>query len=176
MANETRFAPELHLPPAAARSVSRAAKEKTKPPAESGLSEDHRIVSQAQAEPLPKGCVGVCVRVRLSGCPSRRWSRALGGRLMNELVGHGGVGHLRLNDIVQGDQIVLEGVEAREAQAIAAALGRAIDATNHVRIDPQKTIANVAQREADAVAAQVALGCGPQSTPGGLVTPTPWFG
>ncbi len=163
MANETRLAPELHVPPPAARSGSQAAREKTKSPAESALSEDHRIVSPAQAEPLPKGCVGVRVRVRLSGCPSRRWARALGGRLVNELVGHAGVGHLRLNDIVQGDQIVLEGVEATEARAIAAALGRAIDATNHVRIGAQKTIANVAQREADAVAAQVALGCGPQS-------------
>jgi hypothetical protein len=182
MASETRHAPELFVQPTVARSGSRAAREKPKPPAHRALSEDHRIVSQAQGEPLPKGCVGVRVRVRLSGCPSRRWSRALCARLVNELVGHAAVGHLRLDDIVQGDQIVLEGVEAKDAWALASALGRAIDAANHMRIGAQKTIGNVAQEEADAIAAQVALGytsiqtsvrsaadtCG--------LTPTHWFG
>src|SRR4051794_17918686 len=66
-------------------------------------SEQHRIVGPPNGEPLPDGRVGVRVRIRLSGCPSRRWSRDLSARLANELVGHPAVGHLRLNDIVQGD-------------------------------------------------------------------------
>ena len=58
--------------------------------------------------------------------PSRRWSRDLGARLIRELSGHTAVGHLRLNinDVVQGDQIVLEGVEASEATELAGALQR----------------------------------------------------
>src|SRR4051795_10225784 len=94
------------------------------------MSEQYRIVGEGRGEPLPAGRVGVRVRIPLSGCPSRRWSRDLSARLTNELVGHEAVGHLRLNDIVQGDQLVLEGVEAREAPALADALRRAVDATN----------------------------------------------
>ena len=76
------------------------------------MSEDYEIV-EIGGEPLPAGAVGMRVCVRLSGCPSSRWSRALTARLGNELVGHAAVGHLRLNEIVRGDRIVLEGVEAK---------------------------------------------------------------
>ena len=46
--------------------------------------------------------------------------------MANELIGHVAVGHLRLNQIVQGDQIILEGVEANEAPALADALRRVV--------------------------------------------------
>jgi hypothetical protein len=96
------------------------------------MSEDHQIVSQTQGEALPEGCTGVRVRVQLSGCPTRRWSRDLAARLSRELVGHAAVGHLRLNvnDLVHADQIVLEGVAAREAPVLGGALERAVNATN----------------------------------------------
>jgi hypothetical protein len=48
-----------------------------------------------------------------------------------ELTGHAAVGHLRLNEIIQGDEIVLEGVESGEASNIAAAVERAVYAANH---------------------------------------------
>jgi hypothetical protein len=136
------------------------------------MSEDYRIV-EVRGEPLPAGGVGVRVCVRLSGCPSRRWSRDVIARLGNELVGHAAVGHLRLNEIVQGDQIVLEGVEASEAPALAGALWRAVDAANQTGAGGQNSSANVAQEEADAIAEQIAL------EPAGerdQVTPSGWFG
>ena len=73
------------------------------------MSEDHNIISDARRESPPAGRVGVRVRVQLSGCPSGRWSRALSAHLSKELVGHAGVGHLRLKEIVQGDQDRLGG-------------------------------------------------------------------
>ena len=94
------------------------------------MSESYRIVADPSGEPLPAGRVGVRVRVPLSGCPSERWSRALGAHLVNEFTGHTAVGHLRLNSIVQADQIVLEGVESAEAPHLGDVLQRAIDATN----------------------------------------------
>jgi ribosomal protein S27AE len=94
------------------------------------MGEQHRIVGPASGEPLPDGHVGVRVRIPLSGCPSARWSRDLSARLTNELVGHPAIGHLRLNDIVQGDHIVLEGVEDREASLLWDALASAVTATN----------------------------------------------
>jgi hypothetical protein len=85
------------------------------------MSEDHHIVTRARGEPLAAGSVGVRVRIQLSGYPSRRWMRDLGGCLTRELLGHPAIGHLRLNvnDIVQGNEIVLEGVEEREAPSLA---------------------------------------------------------
>jgi hypothetical protein len=135
------------------------------------MSEDYRIV-QVYGEPLPAGSVGVRVCVRLSGCPSRRWSRDLIARLGNELVGHAAVGHLRLNDIVQGDQMVLEGVEPSEAPALAGALRRAVDATNQTDTEGESSSANVAQEEADAIAHQIAEPAGERDQ----VTPSGWFG
>jgi hypothetical protein len=116
------------------------------------MSEHHRIAGEARGEPLPAGRVGIRVRIPLSGCPSRRWSRDLSARLTNELVGHDAVGHLRLNDIVHGDQLVMEGVEAREAPALAEALRRAVDATNAACPDEAERSRNVAPREADEIA------------------------
>jgi hypothetical protein len=94
------------------------------------MSEEHQIVGLASGEPLPEGHVGVCLRFPLSGTPSARWSRDLTARLGAELTGRAAVGHLRLNQLVQGREIVLEGVESDEASHIAGAVERAVDAAN----------------------------------------------
>ena len=94
------------------------------------MSEQHCIVGLACGEPLPAGRVGVRVRFALSGSPSPRWSRDLRARLTVQLAGRPAVGHLRLNDVVQGSEIVLEGVESAEASSIAGAVERAADAVN----------------------------------------------
>jgi hypothetical protein len=78
---------------------------------------------------------------------------------------------MRLNDIVQGDHIVLEGVEAREAPNLAGALRRAVEATNQACASaegPSPTASNVAEHEAVAIADQVRIGdaidrCGPEA-------------
>ena len=118
------------------------------------MSEDYQIVSRARGEPLPEGCTGVRVRVQLSGCPSRRWSRDLAAQLSRELVGHAAVGHLRLNvnDIVQADQIVLEGVEQREAPALGDALKQAVDAANRASTGAPNPPPNMARKKADDIA------------------------
>ena len=118
------------------------------------MSEDYRIVSRARGEPLPEGCTGVRVRLQLSGCPSSRWSCDFAARLSRELVGHAAVGHLRLNvnDLVQGDQIVLEGVEQREAPALGDALQQAVDAANGASTGAPNPPPNVAQKEANGIA------------------------
>lgn len=123
------------------------------------MSEHHEIIGRARGEPLAAGCVGVRVRVRLSGCPSRRWSQALAGRLATELAGHAAVGHLRINvnEIVQGDEIVLEGVESSEAPALAQPLQRAVDGVNQVATSEPNLERNVTQREADAIAGQISV-------------------
>jgi hypothetical protein len=126
------------------------------------MSEQHQIVSDASGEPLPAGAVGVRVRVQLSGSPSSQWSRALRANLSNELVGHAAVGHMRLNDIVQGNQIVLDGVEPSEAPTLAGSLRRAVEATNQARPRGQNPTGNMAQEEADAVADQITLDRGPR--------------
>jgi hypothetical protein len=119
------------------------------------MSEHHRIAGASHGEPLPEGRVGARVRVPLSGCPSRRWSHDLKARLTNELVGHPAVGHLRLDNVVQGDQIVLEGVEEREAPLLSGALERAIDATNAACGVDTSAGANLPEPEAEAIAHMV---------------------
>src|ERR1700729_3611747 len=123
------------------------------------MSEHHEIIGEARGEPRAVDCVGVRVRVRLSGCPSRRWSQALAGRLASELAGHTAVGHLRINinEIVQGDQIVLEGVESSEAAVLAQPLQRAVDGANQAATREPNREWNVTQREADAIAGQISV-------------------
>jgi hypothetical protein len=139
----------------AVRGPGRGASDEHDSSEEVEMSEHHRIVGAPHGEPLPKGRVGVRVCVPLSGCPSSRWSLDLRARLTNELVGHPAVGHLRLNDLVQGDQIVLEGVEEREAPLLSQALRRAIDATNAACAVGPKPSGNVPTPEADAIAHKV---------------------
>jgi hypothetical protein len=121
------------------------------------MSEEHSIAGSAKGEPLPAGRVGVRLRIPLSGSPSRRWSRDLSARLTTELTGHAAVGHLRLNEVVQGQEIVLEGVEAGEAPNIAGAVERAVDATNQACADRphDDTHEHAQEAEADAIARTV---------------------
>jgi hypothetical protein len=121
------------------------------------MSEEHQIVGLARGEPLPAGRVGVCLRFPLSGSPSPRWSRDLSARLALELTGRAAVGHLRLNELVQGHEIVLEGVESDEASNIAGAVERAVDATNSDCADSKDVdqSENAPRTEADGVARQV---------------------
>jgi hypothetical protein len=120
------------------------------------MAEEHSIVDSAKGEPLPAGRVGVRLRIPLSGSPSRRWSRDLSARLTTELTGHAAVGHLVLNDVVQGDEIVLDGVESAESPNIAGAVERAVDATNQACADePDDTASENRQAEAEAVARTV---------------------
>jgi hypothetical protein len=121
------------------------------------MAEKHTIVGPANGAPLPMGRVGVRLRIPLSGEPSRRWSRDLSARLSVELTGHANVGHLTLNDVIQGHEIVLEGVESGEAKALAGAVERAVDATNRACADaPDDSVSLKPQEEADAIARTVA--------------------
>ncbi len=119
--------------------------------------EDYRIISSARGEPRALGDVGVCVRVKLSGCPSRRWSRDMGARLTGELLGHPSAAHLRVNvdELVHGDEIVLDGVEDRDTAGLAGALQRAVDGANRADIPEAVRVPNVTQREANAVASHM---------------------
>lgn len=120
------------------------------------MSEEHRIVGLARGESLPEGQVGIRVRFALSGSPSARWSRDLRSRLMLQLAGHPAVGHLRLNDVVQGSEIVLEGVESAEASSLAGAVERAVDAANDDCADGEDDQSGKArQSEANAIAHEV---------------------
>jgi hypothetical protein len=125
------------------------------------MTEDHQIVGESHGEPLPAGRVGVRVRLQLSGCPSGQWSNALSANLYKEFLGHPAVGHLRLDEIVQGDQIVLDGIEENEASTLGGTLRRAVDATNKTCIRDADPTANVAQEDADAIARQVDVGSEP---------------
>lgn len=123
------------------------------------MSEHYEVIGRAHGEPRPVGCVGVRVRVGLSGFPSRWWCNAFAGRLVTELTGHAAVGHLQINinELVQGDQIVLEGVESSEATALAQPLQRAVDGANQAATGEPNRKRNVTQREADAIAGQISV-------------------
>jgi hypothetical protein len=123
------------------------------------MSEDYRIISAPRGEPRSSGDVGVRVRLQLSGRPSRRWSRDLGAQLTRELVRHPGAAHLRvkLDELVQGDEIVLDGIEDRDTPGLADAVRRAIDAANRAEAREVDRAPNVSQGEADAVAGHIPL-------------------
>ncbi len=120
------------------------------------MAEIHRVAGPPRGEPLPAGRVGARVRIPLSGTPSPRWSRVLTARLSTALVGHPAVGHLDLNGLVQGADIVLEGVEAAEAGRIGPALDGAIQAANRDseqgEAAAREVARNMEQDEADAIA------------------------
>jgi hypothetical protein len=99
----------------------------------------------------------VRLRIPLSGAPSRRWSHDLSARLTVELTGHPNVGHLVLNDVIQGHEIVLDGVESGEVEALAAAIEDAVEATNRACADaPDDAVPMKSREEADAIARTVA--------------------
>ena len=119
------------------------------------MSETHQIAGAPRGEPLAAGRVGARVRVPLTGAPSPRWSRALCGHLANELTGHAAVGHLRIREVVQGSDLVLEGVEEGEAPALGACLERAVAATNAAPDPAEPPSVNMPQAAADSIAVQV---------------------
>ena len=122
------------------------------------MSETHHIAGTARGEPLPEGRVGARVRVPLSGAPSPRWSRALSAQLANALSGHPAVGHLQLDHLVQGSDIVLEGVEEREAPALGPCLERAVEAANAcVEADSEPSPTNMPREVAEKIATDVHL-------------------
>jgi hypothetical protein len=123
------------------------------------MSEHYRIIGPPHGEPRSEGDVGARIHVPLSGRPSRRWSLDLGARLTTELVAHPGVAHLRMNvnELVQADEIVLDGIEDRDTQTLADALRRAVDAANHACADEVNRTPNVSQPDAEAIASHIPL-------------------
>jgi hypothetical protein len=117
------------------------------------MSESHRISGPVHGEPLPAGRVGARVRVPLSGTPGRRWSRVLTAHLAHDLTGHCAVGHLHLNDVVQGRDLVFDGVEDREAAALGRCVREAVEAANHACAgDGPARPANMSAHDAQAIA------------------------
>jgi hypothetical protein len=122
------------------------------------MSETHTITGAPRGEPRSEGEVGARLRIPLSGSPSQQWSRGLGAHLMAALNGHEAVGHLRLNNVVQGADIVLEGVTAPHASALAPALVDAVEETNRcAEQGDQRPQAprNMGQEEANRIAAEL---------------------
>jgi hypothetical protein len=64
---------------------------------------------------------------------------------------------LSVNDLVQADQIVLEGVEAREASVLGGALERAVDGANRGSTAGSNPPPNMTQYEADTIAHAIEL-------------------
>jgi hypothetical protein len=124
------------------------------------MSERHSIAGTPRGEPLPEGQVGARIHIALTGTPSPQWSRGLGAHLMTELTGHAAVGHMRLNEVVQGADIVLEGVSAPQASALGPALVSAVEEANRCAEEgdrrPQPPC-NMSQEEANRIAAELRL-------------------
>ena len=124
------------------------------------MAERHHIAGAARGEPLPEGRVGARVRIPLTGTPSSAWSRLMCGHLAAALTGHGPVGHLHLDELVQGAEIVLEGVEDDEAGRLGLAVREAVEAANRAseRTDRPVERFNMEKAHADRVAAEMRLG------------------
>lgn len=126
------------------------------------MTERHGIAGSARGEALPPDRAGACVRVPLDAPPTPRWSSVLTAHLATALTGHRAVGHLRLNRLVQGHEIVLEGVEEAEAERLGPALREAIAAANRACCadddDAAERPCNMAQQEADRLARTVEAG------------------
>jgi hypothetical protein len=143
------------------------------------MSDDYRIISSPRGEPRSLGDAGVRIRVQLSGRPSRRWSHDLCARLAIELVRHPAATHLcmKADELVQGDEIVLEGVEDRDPTTLANAVRRAVDAANRACAAEIDRAPNVSQSEADAVASHIPLNeSGPAPSTAGTDPPCPRCG
>jgi hypothetical protein len=122
------------------------------------MSETHQLTGQVHGEPLAAGQVGARVRFGLTGTPGPRWSSVLTAHLAQDLTGHCAVGHLHLGDVVQGRELVLEGVEDREAAALGSCLQRAVEAANQAcASDEAREPANMSQQEAEEIAQHVEL-------------------
>jgi hypothetical protein len=112
-----------------------------------------------RGEPRGANQIGVRVCLPLSGAPSAQWSRVLSAHLVTELTGHRAVGHLRLDNVVRGSEIVLDGVEEPEADCLGQVIARAVAAANHAsrRANAEAPQGNVAAEEAERIARKVAL-------------------
>jgi hypothetical protein len=120
------------------------------------MPEHHEITGPVTGVPLPAGRVGASVRVPLDSPPSPRWSQAFSARLSRELVGGASVAHLSLDRAVQGSDIVLDGVENRQAERLGGALRAAVDAANHHTADVPAPAANMPRGDAEAIADVIA--------------------
>jgi hypothetical protein len=126
------------------------------------MPERHSIAGPASGAPLATGQVGARVRVPLDSPPSPRWSRSLAAHLAADLTGHPAVGHLRLDAVVQGADVVLEGVEPAEAELLGPVLRGAIEAANASCAEDEAGPApNMARGQAEDVARTVAEGAEP---------------
>lgn len=127
------------------------------------MTEHHGIAGPARGETLPADREGACVRIPLDGAPTPRWSSALTAHLATGLTGHGDVGHLRLDRVVQGTHLVIEGVESAEAERLGPVVRAAIDAANRAchGVDEASGPRNMEQAEADRLARAVAEGAKP---------------
>src|SRR4051794_17396235 len=122
------------------------------------MSESHQLSGQVRGEPLPSGQVGARVVVPLSGTPGPRWSRVLTARLTKDLTGHRAVGHLHLDGVVRGGELVLDGVEDREAAALGRCLGRAVELANEACAGEASAPCdgNMSPQQAEAIARDLA--------------------
>ena len=128
------------------------------------MSESHQINGAVHGEPLPSGRVGARVVVPLSGTPGPRWSQVFTAHLAQDLTGHRAVGHLHVNDVVQGRALVLEGVEDREAAALGRCLRHAVELANRAcGSDPAPCVANMTPRQAQEIAEEVEQELGAQA-------------
>jgi hypothetical protein len=124
------------------------------------MAEHHEITGPARGEPRAARHVGACVRVPLDAAPSRRWSRALAAHLAVGLTGHPAVGHLCLDGVIQGADIVLDGVETAEAALLGPVLREAIAAANGAcaKADGEVRRLNMDPAQAEEVARAVNAG------------------
>ena len=130
------------------------------------MAENHQIVGPPRGEPLLAGQVGARVRIPLSGTPGPRWSRVFTARLSSALTGQPAIGYLKMAELVQGADIVIEGVEADEAERLGQALSAALDAANRdAQHGPEqaKQHHNMTVEEANAIASHVVVEPGPMA-------------
>jgi hypothetical protein len=127
------------------------------------MTERHAIAGPARGETLSSGRVGARVRLPLESAPTPRWSDAMSARLAASLTGHAAVGHLKLDHLVQGNEIVIDGVEPAEAEQLGPVLCDAIEAANRVcEGEPAAgKPSNMPQARADDLARSVQAGVRP---------------
>jgi len=119
--------------------------------------EQHRFAGEPHGEPMTEGQAGARIRIALDTPPSPRWSHTFASHLATELVGSPGVARLRLDHVVQGSHVVLEGIE--EGRALGPALRASLDAANRACDRPapgEGDPPNMDQATADDVAHAVA--------------------
>jgi len=123
------------------------------------MGERHVIAGAPRGEPLPAGDVGIRVRIPLSGTPSPHWAELFTSALTQGLIRHPGASRVRLKRVVQGGELVLEGVQDANAGELGSALRAAVGSAN-ARSDRPAAKAgpcNVDQEEADRIAAALDL-------------------